>query len=154
MYSVGQDCNGVYIDFQCHTFGFDDHTWLGAEAKCSERNTIVGYRGAHLTSIGSQEKQTNIEKFMNRFGMRGAWVGATNKPLLWQWVTNKQDLQAQGCYNDSTMFSYRVQITGLSVEGCIDACNIAGYGYAGIQVTHLFSADEHLTVELKIKVMY
>ena len=139
--SADGDCNGVYIDNQCHTFWPGDMNWADAEAWCARTISVVGYTGAHLTSIATSAKQEAIEQLMDRFGIRRAWVGGTNKPLLWKWVSNQQDVQAQGCYNDSQAFSYKAQIAGISSEGCIDACKNAGYGYAGVQVTHLSSSD-------------
>lgn len=84
-----QDCNGVNIDFQCHTFRFDIQSWPSAEDSCARSLSVPGLMGAHLTSIRSSEKQRQIEDFMDRFGMEGAWIGATDRPLLWQWLSSK-----------------------------------------------------------------
>lgn len=135
---VGQveDCNGVYIDYQCHIFRLDVHDWYSAESTCAITYSVASYTAAHLTTVESAVKQSQIQDFMIRFGIAYSWVGATNHPLLWQWLSNRQVLQAEGCYMDdpnNKTFAYAATISGLSSEGCIDACRISGYGYAGLQ---------------------
>lgn len=83
------DLGGSYIDYQCHTFRFDSQSWTSAEVSCSISLSVRNFAGAHLTCIGSADKQIKIEHFMDRYGIKGAWIGATNKPLLWQWLSSK-----------------------------------------------------------------
>lgn len=69
--------------------------------------------------------------------------------LLLSLRLDQQVIQSQGCYNDdpkNRAFSYSAQISGLSSEGCIDACRMAGYGYAGIQVTSSSTVHHKLSI--------
>ena len=66
----------------CYYVRWDVHNWTDDEAACAGD----GHIGSHLASIESADKQQFFVRYiMERFEIDCVYVGATNRPLYWQW---------------------------------------------------------------------